>query len=270
MFKAATVLFKKAFSFKSGQYIAESLLQKLGHQPTACWLYCSPKQGIEEFLAGIRSIIDTPHLIGCTTDGEISDIGLTSGSAVLGAFFSDSIHCCVVSSENIDKDGEKSGAELARKLPKSVQYVQLFSDGLTGNGSALLRGMHTVLKQSVPIVGGTAGDAGKFMRTWQFAGDKVLTNSAVAIGFTGTFRVSDGVKTGWSPIGLPKKVTRASGNILYELNGESALKVFERFLGKHAADLPEVGVEYPLGITHPCPDGTQRILPSSRDNERES
>ncbi len=45
-------------------------------------------------------------------------------------------------------------------------------------------------------------------------------------------------------------------NVLYELNGESALKVYERFLGKHAQGLPEVGVEYPLGIVGPCPDGT--------------
>jgi hypothetical protein len=47
---------------------------------------------------------------------------------------------------------------------------------------------------------------------------------------------------------LPKKVTRASGNVLYELNGEPALTVYERFLGKHAQKLPAVGVEYPLGI----------------------
>jgi hypothetical protein len=45
-------------------------------------------------------------------------------------------------------------------------------------------------------------------------------------------------------------------NQLYELNGESALKVYERFLGKHAQELPEVGVEYPLGIVGPSPDGT--------------
>lgn len=257
MFKATNVLSKDPFSFKSGQSFAESLIKKLGHQPTACWLYCSPNQGLEELVEGICSVIKTPHLIGCTTDGEVSDIGLTSGSAVLGALYSDVIECCVVSVENIEKAGEQAGRELAEKLPESVHYIQLFSDGLTGNGSALLRGMYSVLESSVPIVGGTAGDAGKFIQTWQIAGNRVLTNSAVAIGFTGEFTVSDGVQTGWSPIGLPKKVTRASGNILYELNGESALKVFERFLGKHATELPEVGVEYPLGIMSQCP-GTDK------------
>jgi hypothetical protein len=255
MFKAATVLLKEPFSLNSGRKFAEALVQKLGKQPDACWLYCSPELGMEDLLAGICAVIETPNLIGCTTDGEISDMGLTSGSAVLGGFFSDRIACRVVSAENIDKDGEQVGKELAAKLPESVQYIQLLSDGLTGNGCALLRGMVSVLGEAVPIVGGTAGDAGKFIQTWQFIGNRVLTNSAVAIGFTGEFKASEGIQAGWSPVGLPKKVTRAAGNILYELNGESALEVFKRFLGKHAEGLPAVGVEYPLGIIRQCTDG---------------
>ncbi len=236
--------------------MGEALIRKLGHSPTACWLFCSPEQGLEHLLAGICSVIDTPNLIGCTSDGEISDMGYSSRSAVLGGFYSNKIECCVVSTENIDRDGELAGRELAAKLPASARFIQLFSDGLTGNGCALLRGMFSVLDDDVQITGGTAGDAGRFRQTWQFAGNKVFTNSAVAIGMTGDIKVSEGMQSGWAPVGLPKKVTRAAGNILYELNGESALKVYERFLGKHAERLPEVGVEYPLGIVGPCPDDT--------------
>ncbi len=257
MFKAATVLLQKTFSKNAGRTLAESLIKKLGKSPNACWLFCSPGQGLEGLLDGICTVIDTSNLIGCTTGGELSDMEMGSRSAILGGFFSDRIECHVVSSANIDLDGEEAGRELATKLPESVQYVQLFSDGLTGNGCAILRGMLSGLEKDIPIVGGTAGDAGKFIQTWQFAGNRVLTNSAVAIGFTGEFTASEGVQAGWSPIGLPKKVTRASGNILYELNGESALKVFERFLGKHAENLPEVGAEYPLGIVDSCPDDSE-------------
>jgi len=64
--------------------------------------------------------------------------------------------------------------------------------------------------------------------------------------------VGTGVQSGWSPVGLPKKVTRSSGNILYELNNEPASNVFKRFLGKHAEKLPAVGVEYPLGFYSNC------------------
>jgi len=255
MFKAATVLLKEPFTVSSGRSFAGALVEKLGQQPDACWLFCAPEPGMEDLLAGICSVIETPHLIGCTTDGEISDMGLTSGSAVLGGFFSDKIDACVVSSENIDGNEEQAGKELAAKLSGSVRYVQLLSDGLTGNGCALLRGMISVLGDDIPIIGGTAGDAGKFIQTWQFVGNRVLTNAVVAIGFSGEFKASEGIQAGWSPVGLPKKVTRASGNTLYELNGESALKVFKRFLGKHAEALPAVGVEYPLGIIRRCTEG---------------
>ena len=108
--------------------------------------------------------------------------------------------------------------------------------------------MATVFDRDIPVSGGTSGDAGKFQQTWQILGDQVYTDAAVAIGFSGEFRLGTGVMSGWTPIGLPKKVTRAEGNILYELNGESALNVYERFLGRHAKNLPAVGVEYPLGL----------------------
>ena len=40
-----------------------------------------------------------------------------------------------------------------------------------------------------------------------------MTDAAVAIGFSGDFHLGTGVRSGWSPIGLAKKVTRASGNM---------------------------------------------------------
>ncbi len=200
MFKAATIASKEIFSQKAGRKMGEALINKLGQSPNACWLFCSPEQGFEHLLTGICSVIDTPNLIGCTTDGEISDMGYSSRSAVLGGLCSDSIECCVVSSENIDRDGEQAGRELATKLPASVQYIQLFSDGLTGNGCAILRGMASGLDDGVQISGGAAGDAGIFQQTWQFAGNKVFTNSAVAIGMKGDITVSTG---GCEAVGLP-------------------------------------------------------------------
>lgn len=225
-----------------------ALINKLGQKPNACWLFCSPREGLEDLLAGIQDAVDTANLAGCTTDGEISGAGLSSGSAVLAGIVTDRIDFHLSVAENLSQGSESVGKKLARGLPESTLYVQLFSDGITGNGCAILQGISSVLGENLPVSGGTAGDDGKFKRTWQFAGKKILTDAAVAIGFSGDFKLGTGVRSGWMPIGLAIKVTRASGNILYELNGEPALKVFERFLGKHANKLPEIGVEYPLGL----------------------
>jgi hypothetical protein len=248
MIKAETVLSDDAFSRASGRRLGETLIEKLGQPPDACWLFCFPGRGLKSLVKGVYKAVGTQTLIGCTTDGEISTDGFSTGSAVLGGIVSDQIGFELVSTRDISRDSEQAGRNLATAFSDSVRYIQLFSDGITGDGSAILRGMTSVFSKEIPVAGGTAGDAGKFLKTWQFHGERVLSDAAVAIGFTGDFKLGTGVWSGWSPIGLPKKVTRAAGNVLYELNGESALSVYERFLGRHAKRLPAVGVEYPLGL----------------------
>ena len=246
MFKAGTVTFKEPFSRNLGRQMGHALVEKLGQTPKACWLFCSPQKGLEELLAGINDAVGTRNVIGCTTGGEISSQGFSSGSAVMGGIACDQIDFQIAFVRGIGKDSEEAGRELAKLLPQNSRYIQLFSDGLTGNGSAILRGMASVLGEHIPIIGGASGDDGEWSCTWGFAGAEMLSDAAVAISFTGDFGFANSVRSGWAPIGVAKKVTRASGNILYELNGEPALKVFERFLGKHAEKLPQIGLEYPL------------------------
>jgi hypothetical protein len=248
MFQAATATSTEQFSRALGMRLTDTLVRKLGQTPNACWLFCSPAEGMAEMLGGIHDALGTPNIVGCTSDGEISSDGLSLGSVVLGGIVSDRIEFTTAVTRGVGRRNEAAGAELAAQLAPGTRYVQLFSDGLTGNGCALLSGMASVLGDRLPIAGGTAGDAGRFEQTWQFAGNQVLTDAAVAIGFSGDFHLGTGIRSGWTPIGLPKKITRASGNTLYELNGEPALKVFERFLGRHAEKLPAIGVEYPLGL----------------------
>jgi hypothetical protein len=248
MIKAETTHLQERFSLKNGRQMGETLIEKLGGIPDACWLFCSPENDLASLVRGASEALGSSALIGCTTDGEISSAGFSTGSAVLGGIRSDQLEFELVGVTDIGRDSEQAGKDLATGFSDSIRYIQLFSDGLSGDGSAILRGMASIFAGDVPISGGTSGDAGKFRKTWQFKGGRVLTDAAVAIGFSGDFKLGTGVRSGWTPIGLPKKVTRARGNILYELNGEPALNVYERFLGKHAKNLPAVGVEYPLGI----------------------
>ena len=248
MFKAATATTKEPFSKQAGRSLGNALLESLGQSPNACWLFCAPGPRLRDLLVGVNELIHPGLLIGCTTDGEISSAGFSTGSAVLGGIATDQIDFHVAAVEGLRRDSQKAGCELGKLLPADVRHVQIFTDGLTGNGCAILRGLTSALGKSIPISGGTAGDAGRFRRTWQFIGTRVLTDAAVAVGFSGDFSIGTGVRSGWSPIGIAKKVTRASGNVVFELNGQPALEVYERFLGKHADKLPGVGVEYPFGL----------------------
>lgn len=263
MLKAATVNTSEAFSRKSGRTMAESLIRRLGSLPTACWFFCSVKDGMSDLIQGICEVVGRRVLVGCTTDGEISSEGFSSGSAVLGGVASDSVQVRIASVHGLGASSEQCGRELARKLGTDVRHVQIFSDGLTENGCAILRGMRAVFGKEIPISGGAAGDGGKFQQTWQFAGSQILSDSLVGIALTGEFKFGAGVRSGWSAIGTAKKVTKSSGNVVYELNGQPALEVYERFLGKHSTDLPAVGVEYPFGFmddSGQCGEKDQLIL----------
>jgi hypothetical protein len=248
MFKAETVTLKERYSREMGQRMGTRLLESLGAAPRAAWLFAAPGRGLRDMLAAVADTVGTPTIIGCTTDGEISSSGFSSGSAVLGGIVTNRIDFHVAMVRGLDRDSEAAGKEIARALPESVRYVQLFSDGLTGNGCAILRGMTSILGEDVPICGGAAADWDKFRNTLQFCGAEILSDAAVAIGFSGSFKVGTGVQSGWSPIGIARRVTRSLKNVVYELDGQPALEVYKRFFGKHAKNLPMVGIEYPLGL----------------------
>jgi hypothetical protein len=248
MFRAATVVGKEPFSRMLGKRIGDELVKQLRHKPSACWLFCAPGEGLQDLVSGAFDAAGVKNFIGCTTDGEISTAGFSTASAVIAGIATDQINFQVASVSDISRDGDWAGQQLARELPRTSRHVQLMSDGLTGNGTAIARGMTSVLGFHVPISGGAAGDARKFKQTWQFIGNKVLTDSAVAIAMTGNFQIGTGIRSGWFPVGAPKKVTRARGNVVFELDGESALAVYRRYLGPLATKLPAVGVQFPFGM----------------------
>jgi len=53
---------------------------------------------------------------------------------------------------------------------------------------------------------------------------------------------------GWDPFGPERLITRADKNVLYELNGNSALELYKTYLGEHASGLPATGLLFPLSL----------------------
>lgn len=255
MIQADTVRTYRQFSRATGREMGEALKQRLGQVPDACWLFCAPLQGLDDLIKGICESAGTDQIIGCTTSGEISSDGQSANSAVLGGIVSDCIEFEFVRIQGLSTDSAAAGRKLAESFSTVPRYLQIFSDGLTGNGCALLKGIADGFRANVPVAGGAAGDNGDFHKTFQFDRGRICSDAVCGIGFHGDFRLGTAVRSGWVPIGLSKQVTKARGKVVYELNGEPALNVFERFLGHHAEKLPAIGVEYPLGFMKPARAG---------------
>ena len=72
----------------------------------------------------------------------------------------------------------------------------------------------------------------------------------VAVGFYGDrLEVGFGSSGGWVPFGPLRRVTRAQANVLYELDGHSALELYKKYLGDQAEGLPGAALRFPLCIT---------------------
>jgi hypothetical protein len=109
--------------------------------------------------------------------------------------------------------------------------------------------MAEVVGPEVPITGGLAGDGGAFTQTWVLDDQGLSSTRLVCIGLYGAaLQFSHGSFGGWSPFGPARKVTRCERNVLYELDGESALAVYKRYLGEHARNLPASGLLFPFSM----------------------
>ena len=71
----------------------------------------------------------------------------------------------------------------------------------------------------------------------------------VAVGFYGErLKVGYGSVGGWDSFGPERIITKSKNNVLYELDGQSALAIYKRYLGKKAEGLPSTALLFPLSI----------------------
>jgi hypothetical protein len=190
-------------------------------------------------------------LVGCSTDGEITSGGLSVDSLCLMLVASKTVRARATCHTPLSGDSFEAGARVARELAApDARALILLPDGLTGNGSAVIRGAQEVLGRAFIIAGGTAGDRGKFVKTTQLAGIESGSDllPALMLYSERPLEMGFGVLSGWRPMGVSKVVTEAKGNVVFKIEGETALDVYSTFLGDKASQLPAIGVEYPFAL----------------------
>jgi hypothetical protein len=188
-------------------------------------------------------------------------MGSTSGEILEDLVYDDSLAVTAVDFEKTEikvtsmnindaKDSFDAGVQLADKLSgEGLGHVFLLSDGLHVNGSEIVKGINSALAQDVPCTGGLAGDAANFEKTLVGLNGVPSENQIVAVGFYGdSLEVGYGSVGGWDNFGAERLVTRSEGNVLYELDGQSALDLYKMYLGDKAAELPGSALLFPLGL----------------------
>ena len=80
-------------------------------------------------------------------------------------------------------------------------------------------------------------DGERFEETLVFVGSEPQVGLIAAIGLYGDrLRVGFGSLGGWDPFGPDRLITRSEGNVLFELDGKSALGLYKTYLGEYARE----------------------------------
>jgi hypothetical protein len=239
---------------RTEQYIiADSLLQgNLGEQADLVLLFGATNRIKEKGLIDmIRSAYPNACMFGCSTAGEIMGTQVLDNSLIVTAisFSATKVAGAMVKVTGIE-DSYKAGAELAISLAADdLKHVFVLSEGLNINGSELVRGFTENLPLGTTLTGGLSGDGDRFQETYVLFNNEPTRDAVGAIGFYGrSLQVGYGSLGGWDTFGPERLITQAKGNILYELDGKSALALYKQYLGEHAKGLPATGLLFPLSL----------------------
>ncbi len=201
--------------------------------------------------AALAAAFPEALLLGCSTSGEIAGTEVHDASvSVAVARFEHTRLRRALAEVRGPADSWQAGARLGQQLQgPGLRAVFLLSDGLGVNGTPLLDGLTQHLPAGVAVSGGLAGDGSRFQRTWVLDGAKPVHQHICAVGLYGEqLRVGHGHDGGWADFGPERRITRAEGNVLYELDGRPALDLYKSYLGERAVGLPGTALLFPLSL----------------------
>lgn len=205
----------------------------------------------EALVKKLRYAVAPATWLMSSTSGEIAGTEVTDDSIVLTLvkFDKTEIQSALINVSNFTNSFDAGKALSEKLIAPNLRHLFVLSDGTHVNGSELVRGLNAALPPSVSVTGGLAGDAARFEKTVVGLNENAQPGNIAAIGFYGdSLRIGHGSKGGWDSFGPDRKITKAYANVLYELDGKSALQLYKEYLGELAEGLPGTALLFPLAV----------------------
>src|ERR1700692_1668803 len=203
----------------------------------------------------LRAMFPRAHILGCSTGGQIINDDVADDEIAVVALQFDATRLRLAGEAAPAPECSRScGEALGRALAaEDLAGIFVLSDGLNVNGSELVAGMTSAVDPRVSVTGGLAGDGAKFQETLVGSDCEPRKQTVAAVGFYGPpVRIGHGSAGGWDEFGPRRRITRSRGNVLFELDGEPALDLYERYLGEDdVKGTPGIALLFPVRIFNP-------------------
>lgn len=205
----------------------------------------------------LRNRFPDARLILASTSGDISGTSVFDNAIVATALEFEKTKLRFVEKQTSEIP---NAFEIGKNIYQSLEaddliHILVISDGIVVNGSELVGGLNFHNKTHIPITGGLASDNARFIRTLVGLDHFPETGNVIGIGFYGkNLKVGHGSRGGWDAFGPERIVTRSDRNVLYELDNQSALELYKRYLGDLTSELPGAALLFPLSLKLPDSD----------------
>jgi len=223
--------------------VVDECRKQLGERPAHAGLFFTSCLDADYagMLAEIHAAFPGIELVGCTTDGEITPRrGCSEDSSALIIFSAPAIRFAASVAEAISEDhlnSLTSGYEKARsRLAAEPALALVFPDGLSTMSVPIDGLLRSVMGETLPIFGGSAGDGFQIKQTFQFLGDRVYTDAMPIMLMAGEIDMSIAIATGPVPSGDFYRVDGVTENVIHHIDGVTALEFYERFFGPYIED----------------------------------
>ena len=190
---------------------------------------------------------ELPHanIIGTTTAGEILNAKMYDKSILISFTL---FQTTTVKSKLYNLQEKSDLSTIADELiQENTKALIVFSDGLKSNAEELLASL-TTINPEIIIAGGRAADFIEFKKTFVFNHNETTENGFVIASLSGDdLIVNSDYMLNWNQIGKEMVVTKADGNVVYEIDNIHIRDLYEKYLGSEISNnLPSAGMEFPL------------------------
>ncbi len=201
-----------------------------GDKPALALVFASTAQPLGELMPALKAELGPVTLLGASTAGEFTEKGDAKSSAAVFAVAGDfQVHAGMA--PDLKKDAERAVTTAAKSLPASVpgyphRTAILLLDPLAGNSEEATLLAAAALGDDARLAGGAAGDDLHMKATQVGLNERTATDAIVLAAVFSKAPLGVGVCHRHVPISEGLKVTRAEGNVVYEVDGRPAWDVW--------------------------------------------
>ncbi len=226
-----------------------------GLKPSLAFIYSSVAYDIRKLVVGI-SKYDFP-VVGSTTVGEVfanEELGVNETEETIVCMLVELNDPTAVDLKLVHIDdgddyhdiGEEVGAWARGRFNDAT--IITATSGLMFDNDAYTQGI--LASGIVYAFGGAAGDDLILKDTFVFTQENYSKHGTVVLAIDNSkIDVIGSRGFGWTGIGKEKIVTKASKNIVYEIDNKPAMDFYKNYLQIETIDMPQTGIEDPLDVT---------------------